>query len=126
MDGHTLPGGKSDGTQFNIRHQTPMIIHNVYFWLKKDLSSEQRTTFERELLALAKAPYLGYFSIGKPAPTEERPVTDHSFDYTSSLHFKNMADHEFYQSGCELHQRFVAICKPFFDRVLVYDNTPMG
>ena len=103
-----------------------MIIHNVYFWLKKDITAAQRATFESELLLLSKAPYLAHASIGKPAPTEERPVTDHSFDYTSSLHFKTMADHEHYQGGCELHQRFVQLCKPFFDRVVVYDNTPIG
>jgi hypothetical protein len=102
-----------------------MIIHNVYFWLKQGLTAEQRATFEAELQLLAKIPYLAQASVGRPAPTEERPVTDHSFDYTSSLQFKTMADHEHYQSGCEHHQRFVEICKPMFDRVLVYDNAPM-
>ncbi len=103
-----------------------MIIHNVYFWLKKDLTAEQRATFEEELRKLAQIPYLAGASVGKPAPTDERPVTDHSFDYTSSLQFRTMADHEHYQAGCEFHRRFVDICKPMFDRVLVYDNTPLA
>lgn len=103
-----------------------MIIHNVYFWLRKDLTSQERATFEAELLKLAQIPYLAHASIGKPAPTEARPVTDHSFDYTSSLHFKTMEDHEHYQNGCEHHAHFVQVCKPFFDRVVVYDNTPIA
>ena len=102
-----------------------MVIHNVYFWLKKDLNSEQRSTFEGELRKLAQIPYLAASFIGKPAPTEERPVTDHSFDYSSALHFKTMADHEHYQAGCEHHSRFVQICRPMFERVVVYDYSPM-
>jgi hypothetical protein len=101
------------------------MIHNVYFWLKKDLTAEQRLTFEAELLKVTKIAYLAQGSFGKPAATEERPVTDHSFDYSLLLRFKNMADHERYQKTCEHHQRFVGICKPFFDRVIVYDTSPM-
>jgi hypothetical protein len=102
-----------------------MVIHNVYFWLKKDLNAEQRATFEGELRKLAQIPYLAASFIGKPAPTEERPVTDHSFDYSSALHFNTMADHEHYQAGCEHHSRFVQICRPMFERVVVYDYSPM-
>jgi hypothetical protein len=102
-----------------------MLIHNVYFWLKKDLSPEQRSLFEAELRKLAQIPYLASATVGTPAPTEERPVTDHSFDYTSSLHFKTMADHEHYQAGCEHHSRFVELCRPMFERVIVYDYSPL-
>ncbi len=105
---------------------TRMIVHNVYFWLKPDLTAQQRATFEMELLKLAKIPYLAGGSIGKPAPTEARPVTDHSFDYVSTLQFGTIADHEHYQRDCAFHQRFVEVCKPMFERVVVYDNTPIG
>ncbi len=101
------------------------MIHNVYFWLKKDLSTEQLATFETELSALLTIDYLEHGFIGKPAPTEERPVTDHSFSYSLTLHFKNMTDHEFYQKDCPKHLRFVERCKPFFDRVIVYDSSPI-
>ena len=101
------------------------MIHNVYFWLKKDLTSEQRALFEAELTLLAEIPYLVHAFVGKPAPTEARPVTDHSFDYASTLHFKNLEDHDFYQKDCEQHKRFVDLCKPFFEKVLVYDQSPL-
>lgn len=101
------------------------MVHNVFFWLKKDLTAEQRALFEAELLKLAEIPYLSGAFIGKPAPTEPRPVTDHSFDYSSTLHFKSLEDHDFYQKGCEAHQRFVTLCKPFFEKILVYDQTPL-
>ena len=103
-----------------------MLIHNAHFWLKKNLTPEDRITFEEEVRRLAQISYLERGFAGRPAPTEERPVTDHSFDYATSLHFKTMADHEFYQKECKDHARFVSRCRAFFDRVIVYDVLPMS
>lgn len=101
------------------------MIHNVYFWLKADLTPEQIATFEAELAHIPEIDYLAHGFVGKPAATEKRPVTDHSFSYSLSLRFKNMADHEFYQKDCPKHQRFVDTCKTFWDRVVVYDSAPL-
>ncbi len=101
------------------------MIHAVFFWLKKDLPAEQRAIFESELVRLKEISYLVHGFVGKPAPTEERPVTDHSFDYSLTLHFKNLADHEHYQTKCEQHLRFVSTCKGFWEKVLVYDTSPL-
>ncbi|HEY2572747.1 MAG TPA: Dabb family protein [Verrucomicrobiaceae bacterium] len=101
------------------------MIHTVFFWLKKDLTPEQRTTFEREIVRLKEISYLVHGFVGKPAPTEKRPVTDHSFDFSLTLHFKDLADHEHYQKRCEQHARFVDTCKPFWERVVVYDSSPI-
>lgn len=101
------------------------MIHNVYFWLKKDLSPQQRQQFETEVSHLLEIDYLEHAFVGKPAATEPRPVTDHSFDYSLTLHFKNMADHEFYQRDCPKHKHFVGTCKPLWDRVVVYDSSPI-
>lgn len=101
------------------------MIHNVYFWLKKDLTAEQRATFESELIRLKEIHYLVHGFVGKPAPTEKRPVTDHSFDYSLTLQFKDMEDHEHYQKDCPQHERFINTCKTLWDRVLVYDTSPI-
>src|SRR6186713_206193 len=61
---------------------SPAMIHNVYFWLKKDLPAADRATFESELIKLKEISYLVHGFVGRPAPTEARPVTDHSFDYS--------------------------------------------
>lgn len=103
-----------------------MLIHNAHFWLKKDLPAEDRATFESEVRRLAQISYLERGFAGKPAPTEERFVTDHSFDYATSLHFKTLEDHEFYQKECQDHARFVATCRAFFERVIVYDVSPLS
>ena len=42
-----------------------------------------------------------------------------------TLHFKNMADHEFYQKECPKHMRFISECKPMWERVIVYDSSPI-
>ncbi len=102
------------------------MIHSVFFWLKSDLSAEQRALFEAELARLPQIGYLARGFAGNPAPTEERPVTDHSFDYSLVLEFKTLQDHEFYQSGCLDHKRFVDTCKPFFEKVVVYDSNPLS
>ena len=102
-----------------------MIIHNAHFWLKKTLAAEERATFESEVLRLAKISYLERGFAGKPADTEKRPVTDHSFDYGTSLHFKTLADHDFYQTECKDHARFVEKCREFWDRVVIYDISPL-
>ena len=103
-----------------------MLIHNVYFWLKKDLSAADRATFEQEVKLLTQIPYLERGFAGVPAKTEKRPVTDHSFDFSTSLHFKTMADHEFYQKDCKAHARFVSVCKTMWERVCVYDVSPLS
>ncbi len=102
------------------------MIHSVFFWLKPDLSEAQRALFEDELARLPRISYLARGFAGKPAPTAERPVTDHSFGYSLVLEFKSMADHEFYQSDCPEHKRFVDTCKVFFDKVVVYDSQPLS
>lgn len=103
-----------------------MLIHNACFWLKKDLSAADRALFESEVKLLSQIAYLERGYAGKPAPTEVRPVTDHSFDYATSLHFKTLADHDFYQKECRNHARFVSKCTAFFERVIVYDIAPLS
>lgn len=98
------------------------MLHTVFFWLKPETTPEQRDFFESELKLLPQISYLESGFVGKPAPTQERPVTDHSFDYSLSLQFKTMADHDFYQTDCKDHERFVDACKPLFSKVIVYDS----
>ena len=103
-----------------------MIIHSVYFWLRKDLTPAERELFDSEVRRLAKISYLERGYVGSPAATANRPVTDHSFDYSAALHFKSMDDHDFYQGPCPEHTRFVTTCKPLWERVIIYDTAPVA
>jgi hypothetical protein len=111
------------------RTNPPMVcaimIHSVYFWLKPDLTAAQVELFENELIALKSIEYLVHGFVGKPAPTESRPVTDHTFSFSLTLHFRDLKDHEYYQKECPKHKRFIDTCKSLWDRVLVYDTSPI-
>jgi len=90
------------------------------------MSADERVLFEAELKLLPQIGYVARGFVGKPAATTERPVTDHSFDFSLMLEFRTMAEHEFYQADCQDHKRFVDTCKAFFDRVIVYDSDVLG
>ena len=82
---------------------------------------------ESEGLRLPEIDYIKQGHFSKPADTEPRPVTDHSFDYSLVLEFATMEDHERYQSPDDPdHPRFVSTCKDLWDRVLVYDSAPIN
>ena len=98
-----------------------MLIHSALFWLRKDLSASERNVFATEVRRLATIPYLQSGFVGPPAQTEHRSVVDNSFDFATSLHFKSLEDHEFYQTKCEHHARFVSACQSLWERVVVYD-----
>lgn len=96
--------------------------HHVYFWLKDDHQNESdRQVFEKGLSALCLSPRIGSAHWGPPAPTAERPVTDHSFDYALSLKFDTMEDHNQYQEGDEVHDHFVSSFKDWWSKVRVMD-----
>lgn len=102
-----------------------MFIHSVLFWLRPDLTAQERQTFDTEIRHLARLPYLERGYVGTQAPTEARPVTDKTFDYATALHFKSLADHEHYQTHCEVHARFIATCRTYWLRVVVQDMAPL-
>ncbi|WP_207224754.1 Dabb family protein [Sphaerotilus mobilis] len=103
-----------------------MFIHSAMFWLRPDLTPAERALFDAEVRQLARLPYLEQGHVGTPAATPQRPpLTDHSFDYATSLHFRTMADHDHYQNACPLHAHFVATCKGYWTRVVVHDIAPL-
>ncbi len=97
-----------------------MMIHSVYFWLKEEAKS-QRAEFETALADLVKIDVIGEAHYGTPAGTAERPVTDHSFDYSLILQFPSQAEHDVYQDHAD-HHVFVNQCKDMWERVLVMDT----
>ena len=100
------------------------MIHNVYFWLTDEAKASKRDEFETALKELIKIAEIGDAHVGTPGKTEARPVTDHSFDYNLTLTFANQADHDAYQVHPD-HDTFVAQCKDFWAKVVVYDTEPL-
>lgn len=98
----------------------PGFIHTVYFWMKADLSQENRTAFEKGMEKLATVPSIQTVYWGPPAATD-RDVIDSSYDYAWITHFANEADHDKYQED-QIHLDFIEASKDWWEKVQVYDN----
>jgi hypothetical protein len=98
-----------------------MLIHNVYFWLKPDLTTAQRADFQRGIESLRKIKAIEKIYIGTPAATEKRPVIESSYSVALTVMVKNVAAHNAYQVD-PIHLAFVKACKTFWTRVQIYDS----
>ena len=58
-----------------------MLNHTVIFWLKKELSPQDKEMFHQELEKLGMIESVHQLHIGSPAATTQRPVIDHSYDF---------------------------------------------
>lgn len=95
-------------------------IHTVFFWLKEDLSEEQKLAFVNGVKTLGQIKTVQAFYSGPPAGTP-REVVDNSYAYAINVHFKSKEDHDYYQIA-PIHEAFIDNCKDFWIRVQVYDN----
>ena len=98
-----------------------MLFHNVYFWLKPELTSAQRADFRRGVETLAGIKSVEKVSIGTPAGTTRRPVIDASYDIALIVQCKDVAAEAAYQID-PIHLGFVEKYKTFWNRVQIYDS----
>jgi hypothetical protein len=97
-----------------------MLVHSVFFWLKPDLTPEQRTTFRAALDSLAGIKAVDRVFIGTPAATGKRPIIDDTYSYALTILCRDVAAHDAYQVD-PLHQAFVNTFKSYWTRVQIYD-----
>jgi hypothetical protein len=98
-----------------------MLFHNVYFWLKPELTPAQRAEFRRGVEELAGIKSVDRVTVGAPAATGNRPVIDHSYDVALIVQCRDVAAHDAYQSD-PLHLAFIERFKPYWTRVQIYDS----
>jgi hypothetical protein len=98
-----------------------MLYHCVYFWLKPELTAEQRAEFRRGVESLKGIKAVEKVSVGVPARTTARPVIDASYDVALIVECKDVAAEAAYQVD-PLHLAFVANFKTFWTRVQIYDS----
>ena len=98
-----------------------MLFHNVYFWLKPELTPAQRAEFRRGVETLATIKSVTQVTVGTPAKTEARPVIDHSYDVALIVQCRDVAAHDAYQAD-PLHLAFIAKFKADWTRVQIYDS----
>lgn len=99
-----------------------MFHHTVHFWLKADLTDEQRQAFTTGCRRLAESPHVAECRVGIPAGTD-RPVVDNSYSVQLQCIFASRAEHDAYQSDADVvHTDFIVRFKTWWTRVLIYDS----
>lgn len=96
-----------------------MLVHSVFFWLKSDLTEEQRVAFRAGVESLCNIASAQAVYLGTPAATD-RPVIDKSYDLGLTVVLKDMAAHDAYQVD-PIHTRFVDEFGGYWERVVIYD-----
>jgi len=96
-----------------------MMVHNVYFWLKTDLSPAQIEEFEAGLESLLSIPSMRHGFWGRPSSTS-RPIIDRSYSYGLTEVFDDLAGHDAYQEH-PVHLDFVEKNKDKWTTVKIYD-----
>ena len=74
-----------------------MLSHIVVFWLKKDLTEKELSTFENEVRSLENISSVEQIHVGKPASTMKRPVIDDTYDFCLTVMLRDVAAHDTYQ-----------------------------
>jgi|SRR5664280_1125917 hypothetical protein len=97
-----------------------LFIHHVYFWLKKPVTQEIRTRFEKSLKTLVTVDTIVDHHLGVPAATK-REVIDDSYTYSLLLTFRNKEDQDIYQTHY-IHLNFIRECEELWEKVVVYDS----
>lgn len=98
-----------------------MLVHAVYFWLKPELSADQRADFRRGVESLAEIKCVEKVFVGAPAATERRPIVDASYAVALVVICQDVAAHDAYQAH-PIHLKFVERYKTFWSRVQIYDS----
>ncbi|MCC5931093.1 MAG: Dabb family protein [Cyclobacteriaceae bacterium] len=104
-----------------VRDTTGMLQHNVYFYLKPEVTAAQNQEFVKGLRELISISSIHHAEIGRPGATEKREVVDHSFAYSIFTWFSTLEDHEVYQNHPD-HKLFIEKYKDLWASVKVYDS----
>ncbi|MBV6878749.1 Dabb family protein [Epilithonimonas ginsengisoli] len=100
---------------------TKVYAHNLFFWLRKDLSAAEVKDFENFFEGLKKLPYQKNLRYGKPAGSSPRTVLDSTYSYNCAMQFDSLEELEAYGKLPE-HLALVKKYKPMFEKMLVYDT----
>lgn len=97
-----------------------MLSHHVLFWLKADITAEQKLAFRKSLSTLEQVETVKAFHLGEPSAIE-RAVVDSSYTFSLVLFFEDLAGHDVYQVH-PLHKAFLEEFRVFFEKVVIYDS----
>lgn len=96
-----------------------MFVHSVYFWLRDDLTTDERDRFVEGVNALLAIDSVRHGHVGSPASTD-RPIIDRSYSYGLVVVFDDRAAHDAYQED-PIHDRFRDTCGDLWRDVKIFD-----
>ena len=96
-----------------------MLTHHVLFWLKADMTTDQKMAFKQSLESLKGVETIQALYIGTPAPID-RPVVDSTYTFSLTVIFDDLTGHNVYQTH-PLHLAFLDSFKVYFEKVVIYD-----
>jgi hypothetical protein len=112
-----MPGGGI----FRAHHAIPMLVHTVLFWLRPELTDEQRANFRRHLEGLKAIETVRQIWVGTPAKTGPRPTIDGTFTFCLTTTFDDVAGQNVYQVH-PIHLKFLETFRNgYWTKVLIYD-----
>jgi|OM-RGC.v1.026677477 Stress responsive A/B Barrel Domain. len=97
-----------------------MLVHNVFFWLRPELSETQIAEFRSGLESLQSIEAAEAVYIGTPAAVADRPVLETSYSFCLTVLLSDVGAHDAYQAD-PVHQNFIARFKGSWEKVQVYD-----
>jgi hypothetical protein len=97
-----------------------MLVHNVFFWMKKDAPADAARQTAEDALKYLKTKTVKQIWAGPPAKTDLRDVVNATFDLGLTVIFESVADHDLYQKDPQ-HQVFIERNKKNWLHVEVYD-----
>ena len=116
-----LAAGAALATSASAAPDAPMLLHQVFFWLKNPGDKADRDKLIAGLKALKAIDVIQQLHVGAPASTEKRDVIDNSYDVSELMVFKSVEDQKRYRDH-PLLQKFVADCSHLWSKVVVYDS----
>lgn len=96
----------------------PMIVHQVFFWLKNPKTDF--TSVIEGCKAIGKLKSAHSYQVGVPAPTPKREVIEDSYHIALTVNFKSLADHDLYQVD-PVHLEFIADHGAKWEKVQIFD-----
>jgi len=114
------------GTAANAMTITPSskkygIAHQVYFWLKRTGSEEDRQELIKGIKTLKNIETVREIHIGIVAGTEKRSVIDSSWGVSELIYFDNVEGQAVYQTH-PIHVEFAKNYSHLWEKVVVYDS----
>ena len=101
-----------------------MFVHAVYFWLRPDLTADERARFDAGVRSLRTIPAVRHGWVGVPAATD-RPIIERGYSCALTLVFDDEAGHDHYQTH-PVHDRFREECGTFWTAVRIFDSVDDG